>query len=161
MARLTKLIFLVLLVLFPGPAALAQSDGVVASWKFDEGTGNIATESVSGGHDAILNHHRWVTGVHGSALKFDGFTTLIERPADAIPHLDRHFSVEAWVAIQAYPWNWVALVDQENDHQGGYFFGIDSRGRLSLQLSVWGDWETCVSQIQGAAESMVARCGHL
>lgn len=147
-ARLTRQVLLAFLVLFPATAGLAQSDGVVAWWKFDEGAGNIATESVNGSHDTILNHHQWVTGVHGSALKFGGLATLIDHPADAIPHLDRHFSIEAWVAIQAYPWNWVALVDQENDHQSGYYFGIDSRGRLSLQLSVWGDWQTCESQIR-------------
>ena len=50
------------------------------------------------------------------------------------------------MAIQTYPWNWVAIVDQEKDHHNGYYFGIDAQGRVGLQLSVWGTWETCVSQ---------------
>ena len=31
-----------------------SSDGVVAWWKFDEGSGNIATDSVTGRNDTIL-----------------------------------------------------------------------------------------------------------
>lgn len=128
------------------PAFSQTSDGLVAQWKFDEGAGNTAADSISGHQDAILNQHQWVRGVSGTGLKFDGFTTVVERNANAVPHLRGHFSIEAWIAVQSYPWNWVAIVDQEKDRQAGYFFGIDSEGRLGLQLSVGGNWETCRSQ---------------
>lgn len=128
--------------------ASAQSGGVVAWWKFDEGTGSVAVDAASGHRDPILNHHQWVSGVARQGLKFDGFTTVIERPPEDVPQLGPSFSIEAWVAIQSYPWNWVAIVDQEKDHRGGYYFGIDSEGRLGLQLSVWGVWQVCVSQIR-------------
>lgn len=141
--------FLLLLLLISTPlaaTATAQSAGVVAWWKFNEGTGNQAVDSASGYRDPILNHHKWVSGVSGEGLKFDGFTTVIERSAEHVPQLGASFSIDAWVAVQSYPWNWVAIVDQENDHRSGYYFGIDSEGRLGLQLSVWGIWEVCVSQ---------------
>jgi hypothetical protein len=126
--------------------AAAQDKGPVAWWKFDEGSGNAAQDAVSGGHDNILNHHQWVKGVSGTGLKFDGFTTVIERPAEMVPQLGPQFSIEAWVAIQSYPWNWVAIVDQEDNHRRGYYFGIDAEGHLGLQLSVWATWQTCLSQ---------------
>ncbi len=140
--------FCLLIIVSVTPASSQQSNGLVAWWKFDGGIGNVALDGVSRSQDIILNDHKWVKGVSGTALKFDGFTTVIERNSSNVPHLKRHFSIEAWIAIQSYPWNWVALVDQEKDRQAGYFFGIDSEGRLSLQLSVWGNWEICKSQIR-------------
>jgi concanavalin A-like lectin/glucanase superfamily protein len=137
--------FLLATAMFLAAAAAAQNDGLVAWWKFNEGTGNIVADSVSGQHDALLNHYQWAKGVSEGGLKFDGFTTVIERAANDVPKLDAQFSIEAWVAIQSYPWNWVAIVDQERDHHSGYYFGIDAQGRLGLQLSVWGTWESCVS----------------
>ena len=130
------------------PAFSQTSDGLVSQWKFDEGTGNTATDSISGHSDAILNPDQWVKGVSGTALKFDGFTTAVVRNANTVPNLRGHFSIEAWIAVQAYPWNWVAIVDQEKDRQAGYFFGIDSEGRLGLQLSVWRNWEICRSHVR-------------
>jgi hypothetical protein len=122
------------------------SHSVVAWWKFDEDGGNIATDSVSGRSDNILNHHSWSKGVSGTGLKFDGFTTLIDIAPKDVPEIGSGFSIEAWIAIQSYPWNWVALVDHEDEKRAGYFFGVDAEGRLGLQVSVWGNWEICQSE---------------
>lgn len=131
---------------FLNTSTVAQTDGVVAWWKFNEGTGNVAEDSAGGHRDSILNHHQWAKGVSEAGLKFDGFPTVIERAAEEVPQLGPQFSIEAWIAIQSYPWNWVAIVDQERDRHSGYYFGIDAEGRLGLQLSVWNTWESCVSQ---------------
>ena len=156
-----KVILAFAAALFLTSSTVAQSDGLVAWWKFNEGTGNVAEDSVGGHRDNILNRHQWVKGVSDAGLKFDGFTTVVERAAEDVPQLGPQFSIEAWIAIQSYPWNWVAIVDQEKDRHSGYYFGIDAEGRLGLQLSVWNTWETCVSQtrlplmrdIQGRTEN--------
>jgi hypothetical protein len=128
--------------------ASAQNSTPVAWWKFNEAKGSFAVDSASGHRDRIVNRFQWVDGVSEGALKFDGFTTVVERDSASVPRFDAAFSIEAWIAIQSYPWNWVAIVDQEKDRHRGYYFGIDSEGRLGLELSVWGIWETCVSQIR-------------
>jgi hypothetical protein len=138
----------VLFLAFLSQIAAAQGRGLVAWWKFDQGSGDIALDSISHHQDRIVGRFNWVRGVSGTALKFDGFTTFIERERQTVPRLSRDFSIEAWVAIQSYPWNWVAIVDQEKNHHSGYYFGIDSEGRLGLQLEVWGSWEECLSQIR-------------
>lgn len=48
------------------------------------------------------------------------------------------FTVEAWVALNTYPWNWAPIVDQEEDRQEGFFFGIDAFGHIGLQASIDG-----------------------
>jgi hypothetical protein len=53
--------------------------------------------------------------------------------------------VEAWVALDTYPWNWVPLVDQEEYQQNGYFFGIDAFGHLGLQVAIDRKWYSLTS----------------
>src|ERR1700730_9978101 len=74
-----KVILAFAAALFLTSSTVAQSDGLVAWWKFNEGTGNVAEDSVGGHRDNILNRHQWVKGVSDAGLKFDGFTTVVER----------------------------------------------------------------------------------
>ena len=141
-------ICLVIIAVMFSQAASPQNRGLVAWWKFDEGSGRSVTDSASGERDEILNNFQWVRGVSGEALRFDGFTTAVSRSPQNVPQLSGHFGIEAWVALQSYPWNWVAIVDQESHHSAGYYFGIDSQGRLGLQLRVWGNWEECTSSVR-------------
>jgi hypothetical protein len=141
---LRKAAITLLLILSSGTLR-AQESGLLAWWKFDGGAGNVALDSVSGGKDAILNHFAWEPGVSGTALKFDGFTSFVSREDRATPHFDGSFTVEAWIALQSYPVNWVAIIDQEKEQKAGYFLGVDSRGRLGLQVEVWADWQQCLS----------------
>jgi hypothetical protein len=96
--------------------------------------------------DVISGNYKYTNGARGKAIKFDGYTTSIIRKAAQAPRLTDTFTVEAWVALQAYPWNWTAIVNQEKDHKAGYFFGIDAEGRLGLNLSVNGQWRECISK---------------
>ncbi len=128
--------------------AMAQShSGPVAWWKFDDEPGNHLLESIHRDEDPIVNRFQWVPGVAGTGLEFDGFTTVVTSDAIHTPHLKGNFTIEAWIALHEYPVNWVAIVDQEKDRQAGYYFGIDSEGRLGLQLEAWGNWEECSSAV--------------
>ena len=117
-----------------------------AHWKFDEGKGKRAIDSVTEQRDKINGNFWYVPGVSGTAVKFDGSTTHVVRDADAAPHLEDALTIEAWIALQAYPWNWTAIVNQEKDHKAGYFFGIDAEGHLGLHMSIDDRWCECNSQ---------------
>ena len=126
--------------------AFAANDGLAAWWSFDEGKGKTAIDSVTGKGDPILRNFRYVPGVSGTAIKLDGSTARIVRKAVDAPRLTDAFGIEAWVAPQAYPWNWCAIVNQEKDHEAGYFFGIDQIGHVGLHLAVDGKWHECTSK---------------
>jgi hypothetical protein len=130
------------------PAGAQTTAGLAAQWAFDDQRGNGVHDSVSGRDNPILNNHQWVKGVSGDGLKFDGFTTVIELAPKDAPKVGPGFTVESWIAMQSYPWNWVPIVDQHQDEASGYFFGIDAEGRLGLQLSVWGIWNICRSDVR-------------
>ncbi|MHC4648561.1 MAG: hypothetical protein ACYTBJ_24150, partial [Planctomycetota bacterium] len=106
----------------------AADEGLVAWWKFDEVAGNSAFDAVSRIEDPISGNFKYVQGVAGKAVRFDGFTTSVTRKADKAPKLGEAFTIEAWAALGAYPWNWCPIAGQTDIGKSGYYFGIDSNG---------------------------------
>lgn len=125
---------ILILTILLANAPLAADQAPVASWSFD-----------GPGSDGIRGFHKPAKGVSGEALRFDGQTTMVIRAAAQAPRLGGAFSVEAWVAIQTYPWTWCAVVNQEKDRRAGFFFGIDPEGRFGLQVGSSGGWQGCRS----------------
>ena len=130
-----KVITLVLLFAVMNISLMAQQP--VKEWHFERTDSN----NISG----LFRH---VGGVSGDALKFDGFTTEVIIPEEDISVEGSAFSVEAWVALGAYPWNKVPVLARENREITGFFFGIDSHGRIGFQLSDGSStWHECWSEI--------------
>ncbi|HEX4022662.1 MAG TPA: LamG domain-containing protein [Acidobacteriaceae bacterium] len=129
-------------------AISAQSRGPVAGWSFNETAGTAARNSVNGSEDKITGFFKHVPGVSGDALMFDGDTTSVVEAAKTVPKMSKAFSVDAWIAVNTYPWNWVPIVDHRRGEEAGYLFGIDSFGHLGLQVAVDGKWQTLTSTSQ-------------
>jgi hypothetical protein len=88
----------------------------IAWWKFDEGKGDITKEDI-GGYDCEINGHKslWKKGVSGTALQFDGYNSTIILPAEDGPKPTNGITLEAWIAIGAYPWSWTPIIQQTDD----------------------------------------------
>jgi hypothetical protein len=83
---------------------------------------------------------KYVPGVKGSAIKFDGFSSYIEGTPkifeeDEDDLLPRDISIEAWISLGSYPWNWAPIVTIGRYKITGFYFGVDSRGRLGFHMS--------------------------
>ncbi|MGC2162512.1 MAG: LamG domain-containing protein [Silvibacterium sp.] len=128
--------------------ACAQSERPVAAWNFDGTNEHTVHDSISGIDDPISGYYIRVPGAVGNGLRFDGISAGVTRVAAEAPKLSHGLTVDAWVAVNAYPWNWVPIVEQRRKQQQGYFFGTDSFGHLSLQVSVNGQWWSLVSKEQ-------------
>lgn len=83
------------------------------------------------------------TGVTGKALGFDGVRTVVKIPAGKIPDLSGGFTVGAWVALEAYPWTQLAVIDQEVNQRAGYFLGMSADGFPEFSAAVGEAWHTC------------------
>ena len=83
-----------ILVLLLASAPLGAQRAPVANWSFEQG----------GDGDEIRGFRSFVPGVAGTGLRFDGQTTTVIRKAARMGRLGPAFWVEAWVAIQEYPW---------------------------------------------------------
>jgi hypothetical protein len=118
-------------------------DGPVAWWRFDDKT---AFDSVRQVTDAIEGNFKFMPqGVRGGCLRFDGFTTRVRREAAKVPDLSKGFTLQGWVALAAYPWNWTPLIAQRDGETRGLSFGIDSTGHFGLQLAADFRWTNCIS----------------
>ena len=129
----------------------------MAHWRFD---GDFV-DSVSGHEDTVSGNHVFVEGldgVRGLALKLDGFTTRVTRRAEDAPRLEGVFTIEAWIALAAYPWNWCSLLSQRDQRLAGYDFAIGPKGELSFGVSMddvfyRGEWRLCTSESHIALRS--------
>jgi len=126
-------------------STFAANDGLVSWWKFDESSGKNPIDAATQVEDTLIGYSKYVSGVSGNALRYDGYTTHVKRIAGLAPLLSESFSIEAWIAPQTYPWNWTAIVNQEKDHKEGFFFGVDFQGFVGLKLAIDGEWHECVS----------------
>jgi hypothetical protein len=150
--RQTTFLVTLVAVMVLGRCLLASDEGLVAWWKFDEGQGKKVVDSISGVEDEIRGNIKFAGGSSGGALRFDGFTTSVVRKAERAPKLGSPFTkggdaftVEAWIALGAYPWNWCPIVSQADFGKSGYYFGIDSQGRFGLGVKASGQWLICKS----------------
>ncbi len=114
-------------------------------WRFDEAQGDLARESISGQESEIYGHKSlWKKGVSGTALQFDGYNSFLTLPKNQGPMISTGITLEAWIAIGAYPWNWTPIV-QQGDNEG-FFLGVDAHGHPGLSLMVGDQWEELVSK---------------
>lgn len=144
------LMFVLLLALLFSPRpGLAQKSQLLAWWKFDQVAKNQVLDSVSGIEDMISGNYKLVDGVSGQAVKLDGFTTVIKRKPEQCPKMADSFTIEAWLALAEYPWNWCPVVAQEIEGKEGYYFGIGPRGEVGLKMAVDGKW------VEGVAETRI------
>ena len=123
----------------------AQLPAPVLSWHFDEGAGDRAREQVHDADGAISGVHLYRAGVQGTALWLDGETSGVLVKAAALPAAGSAMSVDAWIAIDAYPWNWAPIADQRERDNAGFFFGVDPFGHLGLQAEIGGHWQMLAS----------------
>ncbi len=110
-------------------------------------------EQVRGDPYEIMGLGKYVPGVKGSAFKFDGFSSYIEGAPDFEIEEEEivfpdEITVESWVALGAYPWNWAPIITIGKYKVTGFYFGVDSRGRIGFHMSdATSVWHECNSKI--------------
>jgi hypothetical protein len=166
------------------PGALVKPSLIgspVAWWRFDEGLTDrsykrkdLTRESISGNDCGVRgNITLWKKGVSGTALAFDGYRSAVRLPNADAPPLKDELTLEAWVVLGAYPWNWAPVIHQSimdvgpiergvYDEHGrridrrkgrGYYLGVDGYGYPVFAVNG--------HEIRGAARLSTYRWTHL
>jgi hypothetical protein len=113
--------------------------------KFDGASGRTTAVEVSGrprssavgvqGHAAL-----WRRGVSGTALAFDGWTSevTVQEVKPGTP--SKGITLDAWIAIAAYPWSYCPIVQQGDVIRdgSGWFLGLDPDGKPTLAVRIDG-----------------------
>jgi hypothetical protein len=154
MKKTIKLGFILSLFLIPGLSQDLNSE-VMSWWDFDGPEGDSRKrnilEKITGTEYEITGLAKFVPGVKGQAIKFDGFSSYVEgTPFPGDPEeweeeeefeFPEAISLEAWISLGAYPWNWAPILTIGKYKITGFYFGVDSRGcpgfHMSDATSVW------------------------
>lgn len=96
MIRFVKilLVFVTAMAIFVDISSADIDYGLIAYWKFDEGSGSTANDSSGNGNDGIIYGAMWTSGKIGNALNFDGINDWVDIPDDISPE---HITLEAWI----------------------------------------------------------------
>jgi len=74
-----------------------EDSALLGWWRFDQEAGNIAWDDSGYGHDLILSGPRWVTGLAGGALDFDGDADYGRVPASSMLNDLEALTITAWI----------------------------------------------------------------
>ena len=95
----------------PAPRPAGPVRGLVAWWKFDEGSGEAAADATRKGHDGeVKNGPAWVRGRAGGALRFDGKDDHVRIPDAGKLNFNGPFSVAFWFRVESFKKRWQAMV---------------------------------------------------
>jgi len=100
-----RLICFISVVLVLSMAGHASAE-LVAHWKLDDGSGTIAKDSAGDYDGNLLNGPLWMSGVSGSALKFDGTDDCVLIGSNPAFNPTGSFSVALWANISDWSEDW-------------------------------------------------------
>jgi hypothetical protein len=75
---------------------MVKKEWLVSHWKFDEGQGSIAYDSMGNNHGTIYGA-TWTTGQFNSALSFDGTNDYVDMADTVQNYLETIYTVSTWI----------------------------------------------------------------
>ena len=113
---------------------------VIDWWSFDKKSGRFVIDETQQKEDSVCGNFEYVPGIHGDAIKLDGFRTYIKRRTKSSDNPKGAFTVESWIALASYPWSWAPVIDCSNPEKQGFFFGVDQEGRVRFKIAAGSSW---------------------
>ena len=118
-------------------------EGMISYWKFDEGEGVIAYDSVDA-NDGTIFGATWTPGLVGDALSFDGGYGYVDCGND--PSLNPEIiTISAWVKPTIIN-RWNHIVDKTGSHgqDSGYKFSITNGNEFRFRIRFMDDSMTAL-----------------
>ncbi|MEU8677913.1 LamG-like jellyroll fold domain-containing protein [Streptomyces sp. NPDC048560] len=128
-------------------AAAGDRDAVKGggAWSLDENGGTTAADSGPNHKDLTLTGGAsWTTGVHGSALKFDGKGQYAQTSGPVVD-TTTDYTVSAWASLDTLPGNYATVVSQDGRRtenpfylqygQGAFAFSTPGGNRARFEVT--------------------------
>jgi len=112
---------------------------LISKWSFDLLQKTLVYEDVSDKPDRLIGFFDPVSGIDGTAIRFDGYTSFLKREKFD-QNLPRKFTVTAWVALEAYPWFRCPVFDLRMGEKQGVLLAIRRDGTLTAGLGQPMNW---------------------
>ncbi|MHC4691470.1 MAG: lamin tail domain-containing protein [Planctomycetota bacterium] len=116
-------------------------EGLVSHWKFDDGSGNTATDSTGTNNGTLIGSPTWTTGRINGAISFDGIDDYVA-VSPIVPLLGNSVTAQAWIRTSEFAGIWNPILTQNAGN--GYYFYVSS-GRPSFYIVVGAAYVQAVS----------------
>ena len=144
-------ISLISLALLTSLIVSGQEKKALMHWGFEKIENRNLIESAGSIKDTIEGNFNQAPGIAGNGLRFDGFTTCLIRDKNDGQSPGNEFTVEAWVALGSYPWNWCPVITNESSETKGFKLSVGPLGQASFECAINGQWLTIASEIESLA----------
>jgi len=124
----------------------AQNVTPTLSWDFSEINDKTIIEKQSGIADTLEGYSGTAPGIIGNGLRLDGFTSCLKHIDKTLPSPGNEVTVEGWVSLGNYPWNWCPLLSIESNEAKGYRLMVGPHGEISLQVGIGEQWISCTTE---------------
>ena len=98
--------------------------GLISAWHLDENTGTTASDA-AGSHHGTISNASWTTGIRGSALAFNGSTSLVQIPNAGFDPVGNSISFSFWFRLNAVGDNGTFIFQAQK-----YLVSLDALGRV-------------------------------
>src|SRR6185437_140650 len=123
------------------------STGLVAAYSFSEGSGTTVADASGNGNNGTVSGATWsASGKFGSALSFNGTSSLVSVPDAASLRLSAGMTLEAWVNPSAVTSAWRDVIYKGNDN---YF--LEATSSASSEPGVGGTFGGSEGDVEGTA----------
>lgn len=122
-------------------------NGAALCWILDD-HGDTALEDVLGTRDRISSrtgHAIWVGKGRDRELRLDGYSVWIDHTSSHLALRGGALTISAWLALESYPVNEAAVVQQEMQPNPGFSFAIDKWGHLLFRRALDERGDVCRS----------------
>ena len=130
-------ILLLILLLF-SQCVIAQD---IARFDFEDlNASSITTEKISGAVFSVYNHFNHperISGIHGNALRLDGYSTWAVNSTLQLSGITNKITVSAWYATEAFNKETGAIISQI-DGLSGFALEVGSYGNIGLTYFIDG-----------------------
>lgn len=124
---------------------LSVAQEPVLYWDFNEVNNRTTLEQKSGIADTLEGNFKLAPGIKGNGLRLDEFTTRLIHTDPNMPNPGEEITVEAWVSLGNFPWNWCPVLTTETAETKGYRLMIGPHGEASMQVAIGEQWVSCTT----------------
>ena len=142
MRTIKQLSLLLVILLSP---LISNGQTPVYHWDFAKLIERTCIENISGISDTVEGYTSSAKGVIGNGLKMDGFTSCVKTKNRPIVK-GNQLSIESWVSLGNYPWNWCPIISTVSDDIQGYRLQVGPLGQVSFEVAVGEQWLICTSE---------------
>jgi hypothetical protein len=145
MKTVSKILLFMVVLVGVLPCGSAQAvEGMVSYWRFDEGTGTMAYDSVGDNHGTVYGA-TWTSGIVAGALSFDGVDDYVEIPHSPSLDITGAITMSGWIKLNSLSGGNMMLakaVSHGHYSRTSYMLLVGSDAEIGLKISLvlFGYW---------------------